>query len=63
LLLSLFHFLHLFLSFFLSLLGWAMEARVYAEDPYRNFLPSIGMIEKYVEPAHFNIDNSVPVSE
>ena len=22
--------------------GWAMESRLYAEDPYRNFLPSIG---------------------
>jgi len=30
--------------------GWAMEARVYAEDPVRNFLPSIGTIYKYVEP-------------
>ena len=24
--------------------GWAVEARVYAEDPYRNFLPSIGRL-------------------
>jgi propionyl-CoA carboxylase alpha chain len=30
--------------------GWAMEARVCAEDPLRNFLPSIGFLEKYVEP-------------
>eukprot|EP01132_Coremiostelium_polycephalum_P009266 gene9266-11358_t len=30
--------------------GWAMESRVYAEDPYRNFLPSIGRIKKYVRP-------------
>jgi propionyl-CoA carboxylase alpha chain len=30
--------------------GWALEARVYAEDPYRNFLPSIGRLTKYVEP-------------
>jgi propionyl-CoA carboxylase alpha chain len=30
--------------------GWAMEARVYAEDPVRNFLPSIGRLVKYSEP-------------
>jgi len=30
--------------------GWAMEARVYAEDPRRNFLPSIGKLTKYREP-------------
>ena len=27
--------------------GWAMESRLYAEDPYRNFLPSIGRLTKY----------------
>ena len=31
--------------------GWAMEARVYAEDPSRNFLPSIGPLKRYAEPA------------
>ncbi|KYR00425.1 propionyl-CoA carboxylase [Tieghemostelium lacteum] len=31
--------------------GWAMETRVYAEDPYRNFLPSIGRIKKYIRPS------------
>jgi propionyl-CoA carboxylase alpha chain len=30
--------------------GWAMECRVYAEDPYRNFLPSIGRLRTYKEP-------------
>ena len=25
-----------------KLTGWALEARVYAEDPFRNFMPSIG---------------------
>jgi len=30
--------------------GWAMEARVYAEDPLRNFLPSIGKLVTYKEP-------------
>ncbi len=31
--------------------GWAVEARVYAEDPFRNFLPSTGRLVKYREPA------------
>ena len=31
--------------------GWAIESRVYAEDPYRNFLPSIGRLVKYRPPA------------
>jgi propionyl-CoA carboxylase alpha chain len=30
--------------------GWAMEARVYAEDPARGFLPSIGRLVRYREP-------------
>jgi propionyl-CoA carboxylase alpha chain len=30
--------------------GWALEARVYAEDPFRNFLPSTGRLIRYVEP-------------
>jgi propionyl-CoA carboxylase alpha chain len=30
--------------------GWAMEARLYAEDPFRNFLPSTGRLVKYREP-------------
>lgn len=30
--------------------GHAVEARVYAEDPYRGFLPSTGPLVKYVEP-------------
>ncbi len=34
-----------------SLNGWAMESRIYAEDPYRNFLPSIGMLTTYNPPA------------
>ncbi|KAF2070617.1 hypothetical protein CYY_008074 [Polysphondylium violaceum] len=35
----------------LKIHGWAMESRVYAEDPYRNFLPSIGRIKKYIRPS------------
>jgi propionyl-CoA carboxylase alpha chain len=31
--------------------GWAVEARLYAEDPFRNFLPSTGRLVKYREPA------------
>ena len=31
--------------------GWAVEARVYAEDPLRNFLPSIGRLVRYQPPA------------
>src|SRR5262249_19850715 len=30
--------------------GWAVETRIYAEDPYRNFLPSIGRLVQYREP-------------
>ncbi|MBS0471651.1 MAG: acetyl/propionyl/methylcrotonyl-CoA carboxylase subunit alpha [Proteobacteria bacterium] len=31
--------------------GWAVEARVYAEDPYRGFLPSTGRLVRYRPPA------------
>ncbi|WP_106796186.1 acetyl/propionyl/methylcrotonyl-CoA carboxylase subunit alpha [Rhizobium sp. H4] len=34
-----------------SLDGWAIESRLYAEDPYRNFLPSIGRLTRYRPPA------------
>ncbi len=30
--------------------GWAMESRLYAEDPYRGFLPSIGRLTRYRPP-------------
>ena len=30
--------------------GWAIESRIYAEDPYRNFLPSIGRLVRYQTP-------------
>lgn len=30
--------------------GWAVETRIYAEDPYRNFLPSVGRLSEYVPP-------------
>jgi propionyl-CoA carboxylase alpha chain len=35
----------------IKLNGWAVESRVYAEDPFRNFLPSIGRLVKYRPPA------------
>ncbi|GHD08886.1 acetyl-CoA carboxylase biotin carboxylase subunit [Tianweitania populi] len=33
-----------------TLNGWAVESRLYAEDPYRNFLPSIGRLTRYRPP-------------
>ncbi len=30
--------------------GWALEARIYAEDPLRNFLPSVGRLVRYIPP-------------
>ncbi|RMD64469.1 MAG: acetyl-CoA carboxylase biotin carboxylase subunit, partial [Alphaproteobacteria bacterium] len=42
--------------------GWALECRVYAEDPVRNFMPSIGRLVRYREPpagAHLRIDSGV----
>jgi len=33
-----------------KLSGWAVETRIYAEDPFRNFLPSIGRLVKYRPP-------------
>lgn len=37
--------------------GWAIESRVYAEDPLRNFLPSIGRLTKYKEPVEYDNKN------
>jgi len=31
--------------------GWAMECRINAEDPFRNFLPSTGRLTRYIPPA------------
>ena len=42
--------------------GWSMEARVYAEDPMRGFLPSIGRLVRYRPPrasANVRIDTGV----
>ncbi|MCC1492541.1 acetyl/propionyl/methylcrotonyl-CoA carboxylase subunit alpha [Cognatishimia sp. F0-27] len=35
----------------LKINGWAIENRLYAEDPYRGFLPSIGRLTRYRPPA------------
>jgi propionyl-CoA carboxylase alpha chain len=40
----------------LKINGWAMESRLYAEDPYRNFLPSIGRLTRYRPP----VEGSTP---
>jgi propionyl-CoA carboxylase alpha chain len=34
----------------IKLTGWAVESRIYAEDPTRNFLPSIGRLTRYRPP-------------
>jgi len=34
----------------IKLNGWAVESRLYAEDPYRNFLPSSGRLRRYRPP-------------
>ena len=42
-----------------KLTGWAMESRLYAEDPYRNFLPSIGRLTRYRPPAEIQNKNFI----
>src|SRR5262249_25843788 len=36
--------------------GWAIESRVYAEDPFRNFLPSSGRLTRYRPPAEGTVE-------
>ena len=48
--------------------GWAMESRLYAEDPYRKFLPSIGRLTRYRPPPEIStpqlaVRNDTGVSE
>ncbi len=39
--------------------GWAMESRLYAEDPYRGFLPSIGRLTRYRPPEELDVEGAV----
>ena len=41
----------------IKLNGWAMEARLYAEDPANGFLPSIGRLDHFVMPEGIRVDN------
>ena len=46
----------------IELNGWSIEARVYAEDPTRGFLPSTGRLTRYIPPAedeHTRVDTGV----
>lgn len=43
----------------IQLNGWAMEARLYAEDPANGFLPSIGKLEHFVMPDGIRVDTGV----
>jgi propionyl-CoA carboxylase alpha chain len=52
----------------IKLSGWAVESRIYAEDPYRNFLPSTGRLTRYRPPAEtrsggVTVRNDTGVSE
>ncbi|MDL2407289.1 acetyl/propionyl/methylcrotonyl-CoA carboxylase subunit alpha [Rhizobium calliandrae] len=43
----------------IKLNGWAIESRLYAEDPYRNFLPSIGRLKRYRPPREGRNGNTI----
>ena len=43
----------------ITLNGWAMEARLYAENPAAGFLPSIGELEHFVLPDSVRVDTGV----
>ena len=45
----------------LKINGWAMESRIYAEDPYRGFLPSIGRLVRYSPPLEGDVGDGVVV--
>ncbi|MCG9916852.1 MAG: acetyl/propionyl/methylcrotonyl-CoA carboxylase subunit alpha [Phenylobacterium sp.] len=40
----------------LKINGWAIESRIYAEDPYRGFLPSIGRLVRYRPPQEREVE-------
>jgi len=41
--------------------GWAIESRIYAEDPYRGFLPSTGRLVRYQPPEEMTSSTGVTV--
>src|SRR3546814_19346462 len=43
----------------LSINGWAMEARLYAEDPAQEFLPSTGRLDHFVLGGRIRVDTGV----
>jgi 3-methylcrotonyl-CoA carboxylase alpha subunit len=43
----------------LAITGWAMEARLYAEDPAKGFLPSIGRLDTFRIGGHARVDTGV----
>ena len=43
----------------LSINGWAVEARLYAEDPAKGFLPSVGVLEEFFIPDDVRIETGV----
>ena len=45
----------------LAIKGWAIESRIYAEDPYRGFLPSIGRLVRYSPPKEGELDGGTIV--
>jgi propionyl-CoA carboxylase alpha chain len=47
----------------LSINGWAIEGRLYAEDPYRKFLPSIGRLVRYAPPSEGERDGVIVRNE
>lgn len=44
---------------FVPIQGWSIESRVYAEDPLRGFLPSIGPLLSYQEPESYKSDKEI----
>ena len=43
----------------LSIHGWAMEARLYAEDPAKGFLPSVGQLDAFAPGESVRVDTGV----
>ena len=43
----------------IKLKGWSVESRIYAEDPIKDFLPSIGRVTHYIEPGVSSNDEGV----